>query len=136
MHTLLTVVADPATTDANLGPAFIGGLVGYLISSLALMGIFTKAGEAGWQGFVPIWNTLVLLKISGKAWWWILLLLIPIVNVVVLIVVWHALSVSFGHGVGFTIGLVFLSVIFLYVLWLGSSTYRGPGGTGVARPAY
>jgi hypothetical protein len=36
------------------------------------------------------------------------------------------LSKSFGHGVGFTLGLIFLSVIFYYILAFGSSTYRGP----------
>ena len=38
------------------------------------------------------------------------------------------LSKSFGHGVGFTLGLLFLSLIFVYILAFGSSTYRGPGG--------
>ena len=39
--------------------------------------IFTKAGEEGWKAIIPIWNTLVLLKIIGREWWWILLLAHP-----------------------------------------------------------
>ncbi|HWJ86156.1 MAG TPA: DUF5684 domain-containing protein [Cellulomonas sp.] len=130
MHTLL-VAAETTTTTTSTGPALIGGLIGYLIVSLGFMGIFAKAGEAGWQGFVPIWNTFVLLKISGKPLWWFVLLLIPIVNIVVLIFVYSGLSLAFGHGAGFTIGLFFFSIIFIYILWLGSSRYVGPGGTAV-----
>ena len=56
------------------------------------------------------------------------LFLIPIVNVVIFIIITNDLSKSFGHGVGFTLGLIFLSLIFIYVLAFGGSTYRGPAG--------
>src|SRR5688500_12319711 len=42
--------------------------------------IFAKAGEAGWQGIIPIWNYLVMLKIVGRPWWWLILALIPGIN--------------------------------------------------------
>jgi hypothetical protein len=38
----------------------------------------------------------------------------------------HKLSKSFGHGVGFTLGLIFLSPIFTLILGFGSSEYIGP----------
>ena len=38
---------------------------------------------------------------------------------------------SFGHGVGFTIGLIFLNVIFLYVLGLNKDRYLGQAAAGV-----
>jgi len=133
MHTLFADVAV-TTTSYNPTPAIIGGLIGYLIGALALYGIFTKAGEAGWQGFIPIWNTIILIKISGKPIWWIILLLIPVVNIIFGIIILHGLSTSFGHGAGFTVGLIFLSIIFYYILWLGSSTYRGPGGGDQVAP--
>ena len=79
-----------------------------------------------WQAFVPIWNTIVLIKISGKPIWWIILLLIPIVNIVILILIYHGLSTSFGHGAGFTVGLIFLSIIFLYILGYDSKPTRAP----------
>ena len=128
--TLLTSVEPISSTQTGIGAGALFGiwLAAYLISSLGLMGVFVKAGEAGWQGFVPIWNTLVLIKIAGKPLWWFILLLIPIVNIVAVIVIWYGLSRSFGHDVGFTLGLVFLPVIFLWILWLGSSRYIGPGG--------
>ena len=125
--TLATEVAN--TTAPALGPGvYVGWLIGYLLVAFALVGVFKKAGEPAWQAFVPIWNTIVLIKVSGKPIWWIILYLIPIVNIVVAILVYHGLSTSFGHGAGFTIGLVFLSVIFLFILGYSSNTYRGAAG--------
>lgn len=137
MHTLLAVTTtDTAASGGAAAGSLIAGLIGYVIAVLPIYFIFTKAGEAGWQALIPIWNTIVLLKISGKPVWWIVLFLIPIVNIVFLILTYHGLSVSFGHGAGFTVGLVLLPVIFFYILWLDGSTYRGPGGTGAsAQPA-
>jgi uncharacterized membrane protein YoaK (UPF0700 family) len=101
-------------------------LVLILVFIVAGWMIFTKAGEAGWKVLIPIWNTLVLLKIVGRPWWWILLLLIPIVSFVVWIVVAINLARSFDRSTGFGIGLVFLPFIFGLILAFGSSTYRGP----------
>jgi hypothetical protein len=89
---------------------------------------FKKAGQEGWPALIPIYSTYILLKVVGRPGWWLILFLIPIVNLVILIIVMNDLSKSFGHGVGFTLGLLFLSIIFLYILAFGSSTYRGPAG--------
>ena len=94
--------------------------------------IYEKAGEAGWKCLIPIYSTLVLLKIVGRDWWWILLLLIPIVNVVVWIIVIIDLAKSFGHGVGFAIGLLLLPFIFGLILAFSADTYKGPAGRGGA----
>ena len=92
-----------------------------------------KAGEEGWKAIIPIWNTLILLKIIGRQWWWILLFLIPIVNIVLWIIVANDLSKSFGRGVGTTIGLIFLEPIFVMIIGFGDSEYKGPAaGTAVA----
>lgn len=128
MHSMFSADAFSVVTDNHFGSFDGGGLVGYLLLAVVQWGVFAKAGEAGWQAFVPIWNVVILLRIAGKPWWWLLLLLVPILNIVVLFLVWLALSESFGHSVGFAIGLFFLPVIFLLMLWLGSNDYRGPGG--------
>jgi len=94
----------------------------------SLWTIFSKAGKPGWACIVPIYNLIVLLQIVGKPWWWLLLMLIPIVNIVILILVYHKLSLSFGKGAGFTVGLILLSVIFLPMLAFGGAKYVGPGG--------
>jgi hypothetical protein len=94
-----------------------------LLYIVALWVVFTKAKKPGWASIIPIYNTIVLLDIVGKPWWWFLLMLIPIVNIVIMIIVIHRLSLSFGQGVGFTIGLILLGFIFLPVLAFGNYHY-------------
>jgi len=113
----------------NGGLIFILVVVFYVVAYLPLMGVFAKADQPAWAAFVPIYNILVLLRVVGRHWWWIFLFLIPVVNWVIAIVVLYDLSKSFGHGGGFTVGLVLLGWIFLMILWLGSSEYRGPAAT-------
>ena len=90
--------------------------------------MFEKAGKPGWAFIVPIYNIIVLLEIVGKPIWWIVLFIIPVVNIVVFIMVYHALSKSFGKDIGFTLGLLFLSFIFIPLLGFGDAKYVGAGG--------
>lgn len=62
--------------------------------------IFTKAGQPGWACIIPIYGTLVMLRIIGKPWWWLLLMLIPLVNIVFAIWAVNLLSLSFGKKRG------------------------------------
>lgn len=94
---------------------------------VALWKIFTKAGEAGWKSIIPIWNTIILLKIVGRPWWWLLLLLIPFVNFIVLIIVMLELGKAFGKSVVFSIfGLIIFSVVGELILAFGDAKYVGP----------
>jgi Family of unknown function (DUF5684) len=97
--------------------------------------VFEKAGEAGWKFIIPIYNLYILLKIVGRPGWWLILYFIPFVNIVILIIVWVDLSKSFGHGVGFALGLIFLPYIFLLILGFGSDRYLGPAASGGASAA-
>ncbi|MGE5225699.1 MAG: DUF5684 domain-containing protein [Planctomycetaceae bacterium] len=98
----------------------------WILAGVAYYGIFKKASRPAWGAFVPIYNLVLLLEVVGRPVWWVLLFFIPIVNVVIVILVYNDLSKSFGKGVGFTLGLIFLSWIFLMILSFGSATYRGP----------
>ncbi len=89
--------------------------------------IYTKAGKPGWAAIVPIYNLVVLLEVVGKPWWWLFLMLIPIVNIVLIIIVTHKLSVSFGKGAGFTVGLILLGIVFYPMLAFGDAKYVGTG---------
>jgi len=91
--------------------------------------IFEKAGKPGWATLIPIYNTLVMLKIIGKPWWWLLLFLIPGVNFIFAIWMINLLSISFGKGIGFTLGLLFLSPIFYPILAFSNAEYQGPAGS-------
>ena len=91
--------------------------------------IFTKAGKPGWASIIPIYNIIVMLEVVGKPWWWLLLMMfVPIVNVVFAIWMINLLSKSFGKGVGFTLGLLFISIVFYPILAFGSAKYVGPAG--------
>jgi hypothetical protein len=139
MYSLFSDVAV-TTTSVDTGAIFtavlISSLIGYALAVIPIWAIFAKAGEPGWQALIPIWNTIVLLKIVGKPVWWIVLFLIPIVNIVFLVLTMHALSLSFGHGAGFTVGLIFLSLIFYYILAFDSSRYQGAAGYAGAPVSY
>jgi Family of unknown function (DUF5684) len=87
--------------------------------------IFTKAGRPGWAILIPIYNTIVLLRITGHSGWTILLFFIPIVDFIFLIILLNDLSKAFGHGVGFMLGLLFLTPIFYPILAFGGSKYIG-----------
>jgi hypothetical protein len=119
---------EPGGMMAMLGAFAFVYLIILLIILIAFWKIFTKAGKPGWASIIPIYSAIVLLEIVGKPAWWIILMLIPLVNVVIIIMVIHRLSLSFGKGTGMTLLLIFLPFIGLPVLAFGNAAYVGPGG--------
>ncbi len=106
------------------------GLTGMLTISaisifylIAQWKIYEKAGKPGWAILIPIYRAIVFLEIIGKPWWWLLLFLIPGINVIFLIWSVNLLSVKFGKGVGFTLGIIFLGFIFIPILAFGDAKY-------------
>lgn len=120
----------------------------YVLVAVAQWRIFTKAGEPGWKGIIPIYNIYNLYKISWKTnMFWALLVLellssiiqsasdgfllsfvgwiCSVAGLVIGIMGLHKVSKAFGHGAGFTLGLIFLNPIFLLILGFGSSQYLG-----------
>lgn len=84
---------------------------------------FEKAGQPGWACIVPIYNCYVLTQIARKPGWWLLLFFIPFVNLVIMVIVLIEVAKNFGKGVGFGLGLCFLSAIFWPILGFGSAQY-------------
>lgn len=109
---------------------FYLAIVVFLIASL--WKIYEKAGQPGWACIVPIYNLYILLKIVGKPTWWIILMLIPFVNIIFAIWATNLLSKSFGKSEGFTIGLIFLGIVFYPILGFGDAKYVGPFGDQAA----
>ena len=97
-----------------------------LIRVISLWKIFDKADKPGWAALIPIYNTVILHEVVGKPGWWVLLYFIPGVGTVIWIWVTNLLSKSFGQSEGFTVGLVFLPVIFYPMLAFGDYQYQGP----------
>ncbi|WP_210718295.1 DUF5684 domain-containing protein [Amycolatopsis acididurans] len=94
----------------------------------AMWRVFSKAGQPGWAAIIPIYNTIVLLRVVGRPWWWVLLMLIPFVNIVLLFIVYIDLAKSFGQGTGFGVLTVFFPYICVPILGFGSARYVGPAG--------
>lgn len=127
-----------ATSSGGAGGLLFFYLIVYVVFALGVWGAYKKAspqGDPAWSAFIPIWNYIVLLKVAGRPTWWAWFLLLPLVPflgsialLVLSIIVLNDVSKSFGHGPGFTVGLVLLSPVFWWILWLGSSQYRGPAG--------
>ena len=119
---------DSESFFPTLGP---GTILFYLaiviVMIIAEWKIYQKGGQPGWAVLIPFYNIYVLLKLVGRPGWWLLLMLIPVVNIIIGIIVTNDLSKSFGQGVGFTLGLIFLSPIFILLLAFGDYKYIGPG---------
>lgn len=99
-----------------------------LVSLLQIVGmwkIFVKAGEAGWKSIIPIYNLVIIFKISKLNPWLILLLCIPIANIIISIIYCNKLAKAFGKGIGYTLGLIFFAPIFIILLGFGSAEYVG-----------
>lgn len=103
-------------------------LIVAVIEIIAMWKIFTKAGQAGWKSLIPIYNIYTFVKIADGNGWKFLLLCLPIVNIVYAIMLTFRLAKSFGKGVGFGFGLLFLEGIFVLILAFGKAQYVGPRG--------
>ena len=137
--------------------AFVVCIVWYVLLVIANWRIFSKAGEHGWKSIIPVYNTYISFKIAWKPlFFWLSLLVVivagvcgalmpadasgaapvltvimyvaMIVGIVLYVGLNYKLSKAFGHGVGFTLGLIFLTPIFLLILGLGGSQYQGSAG--------
>ena len=109
----------------------------YVLQIVAWWKIFTKAGEKGWKSLIPIYNYVVLFRISGVS----PLLLLTVFACIIPFIGWlvflgvliyqtYNFAKSFGKGVGTTILLLInpISTIVYLVIGLGSTEYVGPGG--------
>lgn len=121
------VTTTSTETSSGVSPVII--ILYLLVIAIVIAGmwkVYKKAGEAGWAAIIPIYSTIVLLRIVGRPLWWILLMLIPFVNLIIFIVVYDDLAKSFGKGVGTTLLLLFLPFIAWPMLGFGSATYHKP----------
>ncbi len=132
MVTLATTTQgiDPAAAAA-ISAAFVMLIVTIVICSIlniiTWVGMWTMASKAGHFGLwacIPIVQGFIWSLMAGKPAWWGLLLLVPIVNIVIVVIIIHNISIRFGRGVGTTLGLMFLPFIFWPMLGLGSAQYN------------
>lgn len=107
-----------------------------IVQIIAMWKLFNKAGEKGWKAIIPIYNTVILFKISGLSPWLILVYLagvIPFIGWIAIIamnaILAYKLATSFGKDSGWAVGLFFLPPIFSMILAFGKSEYVGTSNT-------
>ncbi len=108
---------------AGIGVIILLLLIG-IFMIISMWKVFAKAGQPGWAVLIPIYREVVWLTLVNKPIWWIILLLIPFVNIVIVIMILHRTSLSFGKDGGFTAGLFFLPIIFWPILAFGKAEYK------------
>ncbi len=146
-------MSETAAAAAILGGsiAIVGVLLiaWYVLLVIAWWKTFEKAGEEGWKAIIPFYNVYIMYKISWKAsMFWVYLAICVVSgifaglggdnstfsmigNVLALVatcfgaVQLYYLSVAFGHGLGYTFGLIILNPFFMLALGFGSSQYVG-----------
>ena len=102
------------------------GLAVVLMMIASMWKVFTKAGQPGWAVLVPIYNIVIMLKMTGKPTWWLALFFVPVANFVVMVMIVIALAKSFGKGTGFGLGMLFFGFVFYPILGFGSAQYTPP----------
>lgn len=116
----------------------------WLIVTVSLWRIFTKAGKPGWPAIIPIYKNYVLVEVARLPVWYFIVLCIPTLLgiaqvkdipepldaiiafgfLIAYCIVVYNVAKQFGKGIGYTIGLVLLAPIFYPMLAFGDSVYR------------
>jgi signal peptidase I len=91
----------PETTNYNkqimtLYFWFVFFLIVQLIHFLGTWKMYESAGRKSWEAAIPVYNSIVLMKIIGRPTWWTVLLFIPVINLIMFPVVWTETLRSFG----------------------------------------
>lgn len=129
----------------SLGKIFLVFLVMYTLSVIAMWRVFNKAGEKGWKSLIPVYNIYVLFNLFwSPTWFWLMfgvyyvlnVMLSGMANLVYMSIVigfvfylycyinlMNRVAKSFGKGLAFTIGLIFLPNIFQLILAFNSAEY-------------
>lgn len=127
---------------------FFIAVVLLIIYILAYWMIFNKAGEPGWKALIPIYSTYTEYKLVWNTKMFAVFMAFAVATailenmdgmlflyyaasigtIVMNIIACVKMSMSFGHGTGFAIGLILLNPIFLLILAFDGSAYIGPEG--------
>lgn len=135
----------------NLVWVSVFGLIWTVLTIAGLWKMFTKAGVAGWKAIIPVYNGYILYKIAWqpKMFWWMLgcsvlgavlyemgydngnMMMIyisyafNIIQAIIGAVLAYNISLAYGHGIGYFIGLYLLPALFQMIIGFGSSRYLG-----------
>ncbi len=112
---LVSLFNTRQSDSSGIGLVILTCYLGVVVLMVASMWkVFVKARKPGWTAIVPLYNIIVLTQIAGKPLWWIIIY--PFIV--------FPLAGKFGKGVGFALGLLFLSPIFWPILAFGDAKYQ------------
>ncbi|MDR7371988.1 signal peptidase I [Flavobacterium aquidurense] len=75
---------------------FVFFLAVQIIHFLGTWKLYQAAGRKSWEAAIPVYNSIVLMKIISRPTWWTLLLFIPIINLIMFPVIWVETLRTFG----------------------------------------
>lgn len=75
---------------------FVFFLAVQIIHFLGTWKLYQAAGRKSWEAAIPVYNSIVLMKIISRPTWWTFLLFIPIINLIMFPVVWVETLRTFG----------------------------------------
>ncbi|ESU26380.1 lepB protein [Flavobacterium limnosediminis JC2902] len=75
---------------------FIFFLIIQVVHFLGTWKLYEKAGRKRWEAAIPVYNSIVLMKIIDRPTWWTVLLFVPIVNLIMFPVLWVETLRAFG----------------------------------------
>jgi signal peptidase I len=75
---------------------FVFFLIVQVIHFLGTWKLYEAAGRKRWEAAIPVYNSIVLMKMIGRPTWWTLLLFIPIINLIMFPVIWAETLKTFG----------------------------------------
>jgi hypothetical protein len=128
---------------AQMGTGFwVAYFIFIVLMVISMWKVYEKAGQPGWAAIIPVYNLIALLKIIKRPSKWIwyyagaivvymvgaammmsspvlggLLLAVGSIALLALSIMdYHRLSLSFGKGAGWTVGLLLLSFIFIPIM--------------------
>lgn len=122
--------------------AFLINIAVYIVTSLALMKIFKKAGVPEWAAWVPFYNIWKVYEIGGQQGFWAILLIVPVAQIASLVFLYIAMyhiGKKLGKDGVFLLFGIFLPIV--WYLWLGydKSTWNdsaSPTAPSLHRPTH
>lgn len=142
----VTATGDFLGGGIGLATAAMISIIWYVFQVIAYWKMFNKFGEPGWKSIIPIYNSYIVYKATWNVKMFFINILMAVllalrsmdgtvfytiagigaVGVIVIeIMKKNKISKAFGHGFGFTLGLLFFDPIFKLILGFGSSKYIG-----------
>jgi signal peptidase I len=109
----------------NIYQWFIFFLGVQIIHFLGTWKLYEKAGRKSWEAGIPIYNSIVLMKIINRPTWWTVLLFIPIINLIMFPVIWVETLRSFGRksNSDTLLGIVTCGLYIYYINYTQEVTY-------------